>query len=155
MSHLDDQREFHEAVGHPVQTEPRLPRLSVEPLELAEPMLAISALECLADKAKEKGGDRYLRIGLMAEEMAEYLNAELDSDLVAIADALGDIGVIADGTALAYGIPLDDVRKEIHRANMSKLGEDGKPILREDGKVLKGPNYTPPDIRAVIKGAKA
>jgi predicted HAD superfamily Cof-like phosphohydrolase len=154
MSHLDDQREFHEAVGHPVSHVPYLPLPGVGSsgwLELDE---AIGALEALAHKAHEKGGYRWLRIGLMAEEVAEYLDAELDDDLVGVADALGDIGVIADGTALAYGIPLDEVRKEIHRANMSKLGEDGKPILREDGKVLKGPNYSPPDIAAILE-AKA
>jgi len=79
--------------------------------------------------------------------------AEDAGSLVHIADALGDIGVIADGTALSYGIPLDDVRKEIHRSNMSKLDSNGKPIKRSDGKILKSELYSPPDIAAILKAA--
>ena len=74
-------------------------------------------------------------------------------DPVEIADALGDGVYVKYGHAIERGIPLDDVLREIHRSNMSKLGDDGKPILRDDGKILKGPNYSPPDIAKVIYGA--
>jgi len=74
-------------------------------------------------------------------------------DPVEIADALGDGIYVKYGHAIERGIPLDDVLREIHRSNMSKLGDDGKQILRDDGKVLKGPNYSPPDIAKVLYGA--
>jgi predicted HAD superfamily Cof-like phosphohydrolase len=99
----------------------------------------------LPDKAM-----RELRKDLLEEEYQEYLNGELNNDLVEIADALGDIIYIAYGTGVAYGLPMDEIFNEIQRSNMSKLGEDGKPIYREDGKVLKGPNYSKPDIKGII-----
>jgi len=91
-----------------------------------------------------------LRIDLLEEEVAEFKQATRDGDVVAIADALGDIAYVLYGTALTYGINLDAVIAEIHRSNMSKLGADGKPILRGDGKVLKPPTYSPPDLRSVL-----
>ena len=98
---------------------------------------------------------RQLRIDLLREEMDEYIQGETNDDIVEIADALADIIYIACGTAVAYGIPLDQVFAEVHRSNMSKLGADGKPIYREDGKVLKGPDYTPPDVQGVLARALA
>lgn len=71
-------------------------------------------------------------------------------DIVGAADALGDLSYVVDGFALEAGIPLDEVITEIHASNMSKLGEDGEPIFRGDGKVLKGPNFREPDITSVI-----
>lgn len=71
-------------------------------------------------------------------------------DDVAMADALGDIKYVADGAAVCMGLDMEPVEIEIHRSNLSKLGADGKPIVREDGKCLKGPNYSPPDIAAAI-----
>jgi len=94
-----------------------------------------------------------LRIELIREEFAEYRNAVLTGDLVEMADALADMVYVICGTALVYGIPLADVFDEVQRSNMSKLGEDGQPIHRDDGKILKGPNYSPPDIAAVMAGA--
>jgi predicted HAD superfamily Cof-like phosphohydrolase len=93
---------------------------------------------------------RQLRKDLLQEEYQEYLDGEQNDDLVEIADALGDIIYIAYGTGVAYGLPMDEIFSEIQRSNMSKLGEDGKPIYRDDGKVLKGPNYTRPDIKAIL-----
>ena len=77
----------------------------------------------------------------------EFLEA---GSLVDIADALTDLLVVIYGAGHAYGINLDECFKEVHRSNMSKLGEDGKPIYREDGKVLKGPNYSKPNLKAVL-----
>ncbi len=94
---------------------------------------------------------RNMRMAILKEEWNEYLEAEDDNNIVEIADALADIIYIAYGTAIAYGIDLDAVITEVHRSNMSKLGADGKPIMRNDGKVLKGPNYFKPDIKGVLE----
>lgn len=94
-----------------------------------------------------------LRFNLMAEENTEYLEACAADDTVEIADALGDMLYILLGTMLEHGMQDYMVRvfTEIHRSNMSKMGKDGKPILREDGKILKGPNYFRPNITKIIK----
>lgn len=95
-----------------------------------------------------------LRYRLMAEENDEYLEAAKEGDIVEIADALGDQLYILCGTILRHGMHdiIEDVFTEIQASNMSKLGADGKPIYREDGKVLKGPNYFKPNISKVIDG---
>lgn len=94
-----------------------------------------------------------LRFKLMAEENEEYLEAAKNGDLVDVADALGDMMYILCGTILSHGMQhkIEEVFEEIQRSNMSKLGEDGKPIYREDGKVLKGPNYFKPNIAKIIE----
>jgi predicted HAD superfamily Cof-like phosphohydrolase len=92
-----------------------------------------------------------LRVELIREEVSEFVAASEQGDLVGIADALADIVYVVYGTALTYGIDLDAVLREVHRSNMSKLGTDGKPVLREDGKVLKPAGYSPPDIAAVLR----
>lgn len=93
-----------------------------------------------------------LRFDLMDEENQEYLEAANNGDLVEVADALGDMLYILCGTILEHGMQykIEEVFEEIQRSNMSKLGADGKPIYREDGKVLKGPNYFKPDIQAIM-----
>jgi predicted HAD superfamily Cof-like phosphohydrolase len=94
-----------------------------------------------------------LRYKLMREENEEYLEAANNNDLVEVADALGDMLYILCGTIIEHGMQhkIEEVFEEIQRSNMSKLGEDGKPIYRKDGKVLKGPNYFKPDIEGVLK----
>ena len=93
-----------------------------------------------------------LRHDLMKEENNEYLEAAKNGDIIEVADALGDQLYILCGTILKHGVQdkISEVFQEIHRSNMSKLGEDGKPIYREDGKVLKGPDYFRPDIKKII-----
>ena len=98
----------------------------------------------------EDYNERDLRINLLEEEFKEYMNAEEKNDITEIADALADIIYIACGTAVSYGIPLDEVFTEVHRSNMAKL-VDGKPIYREDGKVMKPAGWTPPDVAGVLK----
>ncbi|CAM3551137.1 nucleoside triphosphate pyrophosphohydrolase family protein [Zobellia roscoffensis] len=95
-----------------------------------------------------------LRFNLMDEENNEYLEAAKNDDLVEVADALGDMLYILCGTILEHGMQhkIEEVFNEIQRSNMSKLGADGKPIYREDGKVLKGPNYFKPNISEILKG---
>lgn len=97
--------------------------------------------------------DALLRYKLIREENEEYLEAALRGDLVEVADALGDILYILCGTLLKHGLEhkIDEVFREIQRSNMSKLGADGKPIYREDGKVMKGPNYFKPNIASILE----
>jgi predicted HAD superfamily Cof-like phosphohydrolase len=92
-----------------------------------------------------------LRIALLEEEVGEFIDAVADSDLVGIADALGDIVCVVYGTAVTYGIDLDRVVSEVHRSNMSKLDASGQPLIREDGKVIKSDQYFRPDIAGVLK----
>ena len=93
-----------------------------------------------------------LRFDLMAEENEEYFEAAKNNNLVEVADALGDMLYILCGTILEHGMQhkIEAVFNEIQRSNMGKLGENGKPIYREDGKVLKGPNYFKPNIYEII-----
>ncbi|HNQ27123.1 MAG TPA: nucleoside triphosphate pyrophosphohydrolase family protein [Aquaticitalea sp.] len=103
----------------------------------------------LADLGAEKN---MLRYKLMREENEEYLEAASNNDLVEVADALGDMLYILCGTIIEHGLQhkIEAVFEEIQRSNMSKLGNDGEPIYREDGKVLKGPNYFKPDIGKIL-----
>ncbi len=119
-------REFHEAFGLGVKESPT------------------------ADLGEAKN---LLRYKLMREENEEYLEAANNNDLVEVADALGDMLYILCGTLIEHGMQykIDEVFDEIQRSNMSKLGADGKPIYRDDGKVLKGPNYFKPDIQAILE----
>jgi predicted HAD superfamily Cof-like phosphohydrolase len=89
----------------------------------------------------------------MKEENEEYLEAAAAGDLVEIADALGDMLYILCGTIITHGFQdkITAVFNEIQRSNMSKLGADGKPIYREDGKVLKGPNYFKPNLKKIVE----
>ena len=94
-----------------------------------------------------------LRYNLMKEENEEYLEAVQNNDLVEIADALGDMMYILCGTIIEHGLQhkIEEVFDEIQRSNMSKLDENGQPIYREDGKVLKGPNYFKPNFEEILK----
>lgn len=118
-------QEFHEAFGLGIQHKP--------------------TTNLKSDKIK-------LRFNLMAEENEEYLEAAEANDLVEVADALGDMLYILCGTILEHGMQhkIEAVFNEIQRSNMSKLGADGNPIYREDGKVMKGPNYFKPNIPEII-----
>ena len=93
-----------------------------------------------------------LRFNLMKEENEEYFEAASNNDMVEVADALGDMLYILCGTIIEHGMEhkIDEIFREIQNSNMSKLGADGSPIYREDGKVLKGPNYFKPDIEGIL-----
>ena len=103
-----------------------------------------------ADLGLEKN---LLRYKLMREENEEYLDAANRGDLIEVADALGDILYILCGTIIEHGLQhkIEEVFDEIQRSNMSKLGTDGEPIYRDDGKVLKGPNYFKPNIQRILE----
>ena len=91
-----------------------------------------------------------LRIELISEELEELWDACKDKDIVSIADALTDILYVTYGAGHAFGIDLDKCFAEVQRSNMSKLGKNGKPIYREDGKVMKGPKYSEPDLKNTL-----
>lgn len=136
--------EFHKAFGHPVETAPTLGSVETRVLRtklLVEEVLELAAAFGLNVVCNVIDGVQHVVI----EE-----NKNLVPDIVEIADALGDIRYVTDGANLCFGLPAEEILAEIHRSNMSKLGEDGKPIYREDGKVLKGPNYFEPDIAKII-----
>ena len=104
-------------------------------------------------KAKLTNDDLLLRFNLMKEENEEYLEAAKEGDLVEIADALGDMLYILCGTILKHGLQdkIADLFQEIQRSNMSKLDENGQPIYREDGKVLKSNLYFKPNIKKILE----
>jgi len=126
---LESVQEFHETYGLPVLDTPDI-----------------------SDKKTNK-----LRINLLAEELDELKEALEQGDLVETLDALIDLQYVLDGAFLSFGLQhlKDPAFEEVQRSNMSKLGEDGKPIVREeDGKILKGPNYFKPDIAQFIQNKK-
>ena len=92
-----------------------------------------------------------LRISLIEEELYELKKAISDNDVKEVADALTDILYVTYGAGHAFGINLDKCFDEVQKSNMSKLGEDGKPIYNEDGKVLKGPSYFKPNLAKFLK----
>ena len=92
-----------------------------------------------------------LRYNLIKEELYELKQAMNDKNLLEVADALTDILYVTYGAGIAFGIDLDKCFEEVQNSNMSKLGEDGKPIYNEAGKVMKGPNYFKPDLSKFVK----
>jgi len=123
MSNFEDVKTFMETFGQMVRTKPQFP-----------------------DKETMQ-----LRYDLIKEELKELEQAMKTKNLKEIADALTDILYVTYGAGCAYGIDLDKCFKEVQRANMSKLGEDGKPIYNEKGKVMKGPNYLEPDLKQFVE----
>ena len=91
-----------------------------------------------------------LRISLIEEELKEFKDALFNKDIKEVADALTDILYVTYGAGHAFGINLDKCFAEVQNSNMSKLGDDGKPIYNEKGKVLKGPNYFKPDLKKFV-----
>ena len=123
MSNFEDVKKFMKTFGQKVITKPRFP--------------------------DEKTMN--LRFDLIKEELNELEQAMKAKDLKEVADALTDILYVTYGGGCAYGIDLDKCFKEVQRANMSKLGEDGKPIYNDKGKVMKGPNYSEPNLKQFVE----
>ena len=92
-----------------------------------------------------------LRIDLIDEELTEFKEAIKNNDLKEVVDALTDILYVTYGAGHAFGVNLDECFDEVQRSNMSKLGEDGKPIYNQAGKVMKGPNYFAPDLNKFLR----
>ena len=108
-------------------------------------------MKTYGQEVKDKAGfsdakTNKLRIDLIKEELEELTEAMLDENLLEVADALTDILYVTYGAGHAFGIDLDKCFEEVQNSNLSKLGEDGKPIYNEAGKVMKGPNYFKPDL---------
>ena len=123
MSNFTDVKTFMETFGQIVRTKPQFPD----------------------EKTMQ------LRYDLIKEELNELEQAMKTRNLKEIADALTDILYVTYGAGFAYGIDLDKCFKEVQRANMSKLGNDGKPIYNEKGKVMKGPNYSEPNLKQFVE----
>jgi len=123
MTNFEDVKIFMKTSGQIVRTEPQFP-----------------------DEKTMK-----LRFDLIQEELLELQEAMKIKNLKEIADALTDILYVTYGAGYAYAINLDKCFKEVQRANMSKLGEDGKPIYNEKGKVMKGPNYLEPNLKQFVE----
>ena len=123
MSNFEDVKVFMETFGQLVKTKPQFP-----------------------DEKTMK-----LRFDLIQEELNELEEAMKTQNLKEVADALTDILYVTYGAGYAYGIDLDKCFKEVQRANMSKLGKDGKPIYNEKGKVMKGPNYSEPNLKKFVE----
>ncbi len=123
MSNFTDVKTFMETFGQIVKTKPQIPD----------------------EKTMQ------LRYDLIKEELDELEQAMKDKNLKEIADALTDILYVTYGAGFAYGINLDKCFQEVQRANMSKLGADGKPIYNEKGKVMKGPNYSEPNLKQFVE----
>jgi predicted HAD superfamily Cof-like phosphohydrolase len=125
MTTLEQVKELHEKFGQPIEDKPFTNSSTINSL----------------------------RIRLIDEECEELDHALVDRDNVEVLDALCDLQVVLDGAFLALGFwrVKDEAMAEVHRSNMSKLGTDGKPVLREDGKFLKGPNYSPPNLKPIVE----
>ena len=121
--------------------------------ELAGDFMNAFGQEVLTEPTLPEQNLAKLRLELIREEVEE-LNVGIEGmDIVEIADALTDILYVVYGAGHAFGIDLDECYHEVHRSNMSKLGADGKPIYRADGKILKGPNYFHPNLKDILDGA--
>jgi predicted HAD superfamily Cof-like phosphohydrolase len=118
--------------------------------ELVEDFMEAMGQEVNAIPAFPEQEIQRLRLDLIEEELDELHYAIDNKDMVEIADALGDLLYVVYGAGHAFGIDLDECFKEIHASNMSKLGPDGKPIKREDGKVLKPDTFFPPDLKSIL-----
>lgn len=125
-------------------------RKKLTPFEMVREFHATFGLPIVGTPGHPSEDRIKLRRDLISEEYWEYDRAVDNGDLINIAQELADILYVVYGAALEYGIPLDEVLAEVHRANMSKLDSDGSVLRREDGKVLKGPKYKAPDFEGII-----
>lgn len=148
--------EFHGVFGHPIALEPTVPdpkqrllrfRLIFEELMEFGRSIGIAGL---ADCTHEEFEQR------VKDAMGDFvINTDCTVDMVEAADALGDIDYVTQGSNLVFGFPAEAIVEEIHDANMSKLGPDGKPLKDEFGKTVKGPNTRKPDIARILYGIAA
>lgn len=144
---LEMVEEFHKAFYCPVLKSPIIPDVPFGYVFVMDHIEKIKEQFKITDNSRA-----FLRIKLMFEEFTEVAEAISTHDLTKILDGLCDLLYVVYGTAHEFGLGpvLKEAFREVHRSNMSKLGADGKPVLREDGKVLKGPNFTPPDLAGII-----
>ena len=126
------------------------PHVDVSNFELVGDFMEAFGQEVQLEPTWPDFNTRELRLELIQEELDELSDAVADRDMIQIADALTDLLYVVYGAGHSFGIDLDECFEEVHRSNMSKLGENGRPIHREDGKVLKGPGYFEPDLEGIL-----
>ncbi len=143
-------QEFHETFGHPIYREPNIPDAKDIKLRLALILEEFTELTdaCVNDSKNAK--QLLTTLDQAMNEVRALNETDLDVNVVEVADALTDINYVTYGAGHCFGVDLDACMREVQRANMSKLGADGKPIYNEHGKIMKGPDYTPPDIAKII-----
>ena len=126
------------------------PRADVSNFELVGDFMEAFGQQVELEPTWPDFNTRELRLDLIQEELDELAQAIDERDMVQIADALTDLLYVVYGAGHAFGIDLDECFQEVHSSNMSKLGPNGKPIHREDGKVMKGPGYFEPDLEGIL-----
>tara|TARA_Y100000816_G_C26079254_1_gene568575 strand:+ start:780 stop:1181 length:402 start_codon:yes stop_codon:yes gene_type:complete len=126
------------------------PHVDVSNFELVGDFMEAFGQEVQLEPTWPDFNTRELRLELIQEELDELSDAVADRDMIQIADALTDLLYVVYGAGHAFGIDLDECFQEVHSSNMSKLGPNGKPIHREDGKVMKGPGYFEPDLESIL-----
>jgi len=152
MTHtIHSVRTFHEAFGHPAPSKPTVSDRSIR--ELRVKLIA----EELGELCLALGVSLHLHVDVQKSDEIYFkvvaITPDEKVDLVEAADALADLDYVVQGSNLVFGLPAEALAAEVHRSNMSKLGADGLPIRREDGKIMKGPNYSPPDLAPIIAAA--
>ena len=152
-SAVDDAADVMSGVDPVIENFPPQHFFNGSNFELAGDFMTAFGQEVLTEPTLPSAHLAKLRLELIREEFEELTVATNAMDIVEIADALTDILYVVYGAGHAFGIDLDECYHEVHRSNMSKLGADGKPIYREDGKILKGPNYFHPNLKDILDGA--
>lgn len=150
MHSINRVRDFHEKFNHPIAVDYQSAHVTKEMAELRINLVAEELCE-LCDAL----GMQLQIINVDGEHIVKVERGYRDRySIKDVADALGDLDYVVQGANLVFGIPAEDVAQEIHRSNMSKLGIDGNPIYRADGKILKGPNYFKPNLDQFFPGKK-
>lgn len=129
-------REFHKAFGHPAPDTVTIPDTDTQLLRVS----------LIAEELLELCESLNIQLDIIEGDIHITKYSDLPIDMVEAADALADLDYVVAGGNVVFGFPAEKIVSHVHDSNMSKLGEDGKPIYREDGKIMKGPNYWKPNI---------
>lgn len=150
-STYDQVVEFHKKFGHAAPEDISIPDEATIKLRLN--LILEEYIELIQAFGKEDSMRIDTIVALLEEAdgfISNITEEDINIDMVEVADALGDIKYVTDGCAAVCGLPFDKISTEIHRSNMSKLGPDGQVLYREDGKIMKGPDYTKPNIALIL-----
>lgn len=144
-------KEFHEKFNHPIRLTPTVPTTSERLLRVK--LVMEEALEFASASGVDVCVGHDLGVNSLLDGLCELLFDEADPSFVNVveaADSLGDLRYVTDGANLTWGFPQEEILYEIHRSNLTKLGKNGLPIYRKDGKVEKGPDYDKPHIKEIL-----
>jgi phosphoribosyl-ATP pyrophosphohydrolase len=149
---------YGESLGKDVRMwEPAAPPLPIDPIDPVEALAQSHRAQRLVSNEVPTldvaGEVKSLRCALIEEEAREFRDALEAGDIVEVADAIADLLYVVYGAARTFGIPVREVFAEVHRSNMTKLDNNGEPVLRPDGKVMKGPNFSPPELLPILEAA--